>query len=161
MFSLIGFLGFAVAWSHVCRHIAEVLRLSVDSSTFMFNFPCSCQHSHLLVCPDRLDEADLLILPHGALSVYEKSGNFVAECDHLVGGRKCKRTRTARATKTNKGPQGRPLVFLAAFLLHVECDPDTPDAHYNMAKEFTFEQRLAARRWLQTCPGSARFFAGE
>lgn len=103
----------------------------------------------------------VLVLPQGSITYYENGNYMVAECDEHSSQRpKCKRTRTCAAAKHGGGPQGRPLGFLAGFLMCCEGHPNAK-AHYEAAARLTHEQRRKARHHLRLAPGSAFFFERE
>lgn len=131
---------------------------------------CAQKQSHTtryaVMCPRRpaVDPNHVMLLGNGSITYYEAGNYFVAECDKHGGGHpsKCKRTRTATASRGGHGPQGRPLGFLCAFLEHCES-PDIHDAHshYEAAKHLSFEQRRAARRMFSTAAGAEHLLCKE
>lgn len=104
----------------------------------------------------------VLMLPTGSITYYDRGNYFVAECDEHKNQRPlCKRTRSAAGSKSGKGPQGRPLGFLAGFLMCCGHGHENAKAHYAVAASLTFEQRREARRRLSAAPGAAIFFEKE
>lgn len=99
------------------------------------------------VQPNRPPDVLTWDLEHGSIVWYGRKCDFYAYCDDpRHGGRKtCRKVRTSLAG--HKPGQGRPLGYLAGWLLLHDAAPDR-SAHFNHQKP-TLEQRKAGRELLR------------
>lgn len=113
-------------------------------------------------CPGRAVDEFVIMCPNGIITYYPKKDTFVADCDMHGRNPKCCRTRTAREAINKKGPQGRPLGFLYAFLKH-HGGPDitTPGQHYELSKGLSFDVRRQARAELAALAGVQQLLSME
>ena len=105
-----------------------------------------------------------MFMGNGIITYYPKMNQFVAECHNHQGPGlpKCKRTRQANASAKAGSAQGRPLGFLAYFLLNCGGpEIKVPEDHYRFAAKYTKAQRQIGRATLKKAPGSAFFFSKE
>lgn len=103
-------------------------------------------------------EVDAMHIGPGSLTWYSKKNTFYAYCDDARhGGRgKCRLNRTAASG--NRRGQGRPLGFLAAWLLDHEAHADRLE---HVAARPSREARVSARDFLKQLPEGSRFLAYE
>lgn len=121
------------------------------------------RRQHILPQPtmlaSRVAPENVMVIPGGTITFYEKGNYFVAECE--VHGKSCKRTRTATASKMQKhSAQGRPLGFLAGFLMKCSASGSIEE-HYKSASKLSHTERVAARAEFGQILGSARLLSME
>lgn len=105
--------------------------------------------------------AELVFEGH-RISFYLARQEFYAVCGRGCHGKLCRKVRTSRGSQdTHKSAQGRPLGFLAAWLLGGASEAvDTADAH-KWGVACTREERVAARARLAACPGAEGLMSYE
>jgi len=112
----------------------------------------------------REPECDGIVhLPQGCVRLYLARREVVAHCNNPAHGNKCRLSRklTEWRGKARLG-QGRPLGLLVAWL-QLAIDPrcDTTQSHVHIQPLPSFAERVAARAFFKTLPGSEPFLQEE
>ena len=105
--------------------------------------------------PRRRADVDVEVAPPHRIAFYASNGSFVAQCKIHD---KCFKTRTGRASAKGRGPQGRPLGHLVAWLANAEAFADKGE-HFRFKPPF--EERRMLRVGLETDPDTAVLTAHE
>ena len=99
----------------------------------------------------------------GEIKYYSRARRFSAFCNQMSHGDRCRRERTANASRSGIGGQGRPLGYLVAWLSRGH-QHETQQEHMNCEDcevAISLEDRSAARERLQQTLGFEGLFAGE
>ncbi len=89
---------------------------------------------------------------NGVIAFHNSTHRFDARCGNASHGSLCRLTRSANASKKGNNPgQGRPLGFLAAWLLH--SDAASREDHASATGFITFDERKAERAKFQCHTG--------
>lgn len=114
--------------------------------------------------PARQSKATAEVFFHGhRVAYYQGRQEFYAICSNERHGKLCRKARSARPSSDliRRSAQGRPLGYLAAWLLAPTRSPCVSADEHKWLAPCNHQQRVAAREALKQCDGADVLFAYE